>query len=758
MVFRTDVWPGRPYPLGATWDGEGVNFAIFSEHAERIELCLFDEAQQEIARIALPEYTDDVWHGYLPDARPNLLYGYRVHGPYDPENGHRFNPNKLLLDPYAKSLQGTLRWTDAHFGYRVGSARADLSFDRRDTARVMPKCRVVDTAFTWGDDRRPHRAWEETIISEMHLKGFTQLHPGIDPAKRGTFAALAAPPIIDYLVELGITAVELLPVHAWLDERHLVTHGLVNYWGYNTIGFFTPDLRYLSSGLISEFKTAVKRLHDAGIEVLLDVVYNHTGEGNHMGPTVCFRGIDNKSYYRLDEDQRYYTDFTGTGNTLNLDHPRVLQMVMDSLRYWVSEMHVDGFRFDLAPVLGRWHGEFAQDSIFFDAVRQDPMLAQVKLIAEPWDVGPNGYQLGNFPPGWAEWNAAYRDTVRRFWKGDEGIVPELASRLAGSSDIFHRHGRRPWASTNFVTVHDGFTLHDLVSYNSKHNEANREDNRDGNDSNFSWNCGIEGPTDDPEILALRRRQKRNFFATVLLSLGVPMLLAGDELGRTQRGNNNAYCQDSDISWVQWGELTQEDAQLRDFVCRLIALRRRHRIFSRPRFLRGEVVSGEGLKDITWLTPEGREPGQEDWNHHLTHCIGYVLGGGVGEFFTQGGQRDIDDSFIAMLNGYHEEVPFRLPELPIDGRWRVLVDTSLEAGVVENGPCYVTGDVFPLQARSTVLFVHERAEAQAPSPNDIIRSVEPPPEPPPIADSPPPLDSDEAPAETSPAETAPAETA
>ena len=733
MVSRTDVWPGRPYPLGATWDGEGVNFALFSENAEKVELCIFDAtAQHQVACIALPEYSDQVWHGYLPDARPNLLYGYRVYGPYDPARGHRFNHYKLLLDPYAKALHGVLRWSDQHFCYRVGSSRADLSFDRRDNARVMPKCRVVDTAFTWADDRRPQRPWEETIISEMHVKGFTKLHPGIDPARRGTFAALAAPPIIDYLVELGVTAVELLPVQAWLDDRHVTQRGLANYWGYNTIGFFTPELRLLSSGLISEFKTAVKRLHDAGIEVILDVVYNHTGEGNHMGPTLSFRGIDNKSYYRLQEDQRYYTDFTGTGNTLNLDHPRVLQMVMDSLRYWVTDMHVDGFRFDLAPVLGRWHGEFAQDSIFFDAVRQDPVLAQVKLIAEPWDLGPNGYQLGNFPPGWAEWNAHYRDTVRRFWKGDDGLIADLASRLAGSSDIFGRYGRRPWASTNFVTAHDGFTLEDLVSYNEKHNEANGEDNRDGHDANFSWNCGVEGPTDDPEIRVLRRRQKRNFFATTLLSLGVPMLLAGDELGRTQRGNNNAYCQDNDISWVQWGAISQEDAQLREFVRRLIALRRRHRIFSRPRFLRGEVVSGEGLKDITWLTPEGRESGLEDWSNSVAHCLGYVLGGGAGEFFTQGGQRDIDDSFLVVLNGYHGDVPFRLPELPIDGRWRLLMDTSLEHGFVEDGACCVAGDAFPLQARSTALFIHERGTAQPPSPNDFFRSTEPPPEAPPVA--------------------------
>ena len=734
MAFRTDVWPGRPYPLGATWDGEGVNFALFSEHAEKVELCIFDAtAQHEVARVALPEYTDQVWHGYLPDARPNLLYGYRVHGPYDPPAGHRFNPHKLLLDPYAKALHGPLRWSDAHFGYRVGSPRDDLSFYRRDNARGMPKCRVVDTAFTWGDDRQPQRPWEETIIYEMHLKGFTAKHPGVDPARAGTFAALAAPAIIDNLIELGITAVELLPTHAWVDDRHLVQRNLVNYWGYNSIGFFTPDPRCLSSGLVSEFKTAVKRLHDAGIEVILDVVYNHTGEGNHMGPTLSYRGIDNRSYYRLQDDRRYYTDFTGTGNTLNLDPPRVLQLVMDSLRYWASEMRVDGFRFDLAPVLGRWRGDFAQDSVFFDAVRQDPVLSRVKLIAEPWDLGPNGYQLGNFPPGWAEWNAQYRDTIRRFWKGDDGLVAGLASRLAGSSDIFGRHGRRPWASVNFVTAHDGFTLHDLVSYNDKHNEANGEDNRDGHNGNFSWNWGAEGPTDDPDIRALRERQKRNILATLLLSLGTPMLLAGDEFGRTQNGNNNAYCQDDDISWVQWNAITAEAAVLRDFVRYLIALRRRHRIFSRPRFLRGEVVSGEGLKDITWLTPEGREAGHEDWNNPLAHCIGYVLGGGAGEFFTPGGQRDIDDSFLVMLNAYHDDIDFNMPKLPIDGRWRPLVDTSLERGLVEGDRRYAEGDMFPLKGRSVTLFIHEQTVPQPQSPTGL-RPTESPSEAPPIASS------------------------
>src|SRR5579862_1078502 len=527
------VWPGQPYPLGATWDGEGVNFALFSAHAEKVELCLFDQTgQREEARIALPEYTDEVWHCYLPEVRPGQLYGYRVHGPYDPPAGHRFNPNKLLLDPYAQAISGALQWSDAVYGYRVGSPREDLAFDRRDSARFVPKCRVVESAFTWNRDHPPRISWEESIILEMHVRGFTMRHPAVEPSARGTFAALGSPAVIDYLVELGVTAVELLPIQAVATERRLADAGLANYWGYNTIAFFAPDPRYLPAGAVGEFKTAVKRLHEAGIEVLLDVVYNHTGEGNHLGPTLSFRGIDNLSYYRLDSDRRHYTDVTGCGNTLNLDHPRVLQMVMDALRYWALEMHVDGFRFDLAATLARegGGGDYSRHSGFFDAIRQDPAMAQLKLIAEPWDVGPFGYQLGNFPPGWAEWNGQYRDAVRRFWKGENSMIAEIASRLAGSSDIFDGRGRRPWASINFVTAHDGFTLHDLVSYEKKHNDANLENNRDGHEPNFSWNCGVEGPSDDPAVRSLRHRQKRNLLASLLLSLGVPMLLAGDEIG------------------------------------------------------------------------------------------------------------------------------------------------------------------------------------------------------------------------------------
>ncbi|HYU14160.1 MAG TPA: glycogen debranching protein GlgX [Stellaceae bacterium] len=704
------VWPGQPYPLGATWDGKGVNFALFSAHAEKVELCLFDRpGQYEQARIALSEYTDEVWHCYLPEARPDQLYGYRVYGPYDPAAGHRFNPNKLLLDPYAKALAGQLRWSDVVYGYRVGSPRDDLAFDRRDSARQMPKCRVVETAFSWNGDRHLHTSWEETIILEMNVRGFTIKHPELELPERGTFAALAAPAVIDYLVELGITAVELMPVHVAVTERHLAQRGLSNYWGYNTIAFFAPDPRFLPGGAIAEFKSAVKRLHDAGIEVILDVVYNHTGEGNQLGPTLSFRGIDNLSYYRLQEDRRHYQDLTGTGNTLNLDHPRVLQMVMDSLRYWALDMHVDGFRFDLAAALAREHGDYDQGSGFFDAIRQDPAMARVKLIAEPWDLGSNGYQLGNMPPGWAEWNAQYRDSVRRYWKGEEGLVSELASRVAGSSDIFGYRGRRPWASINFITAHDGFTLQDLVSYNEKHNEANGEDNRDGHDPNFSWNCGVEGPADDPAIVSLRDQQKRNLLATLLLSLGVPMLLAGDEFGHSQGGNNNAYCQDNDISWLDWQNIRPEDERLRHFVRHLIHLRRQHRVFSRPRFFRGEVVSEAGLKDITWVTPAGIERTAEDWADPAALSLGYVLCGAAGEFFTRGGQRDIDESFLVMLNACHDDLDFRFPQLPIPLVWEALVDTAEPTGIATDNRLWMPGQSYRLRAHSFALFINRAPE-------------------------------------------------
>jgi glycogen operon protein len=702
----TKVWPGQPYPLGATWDGKGVNFALFSAHAERVELCLFEKSgQHEDARIVLPEYTDEVWHCYLPEARPEQLYGYRVYGPYDPAAGHRFNPNKLLLDPYARALSGRLRWNDMVFGYRVGGPREDLAFDRRDSARFMPKCRVVESAFTWNHDHPPRTSWEETIVYEMHVRGFTMRHPALHAGERGTFAALASPAVIDYLVELGVTAIELLPIHASITERPIAERGLVNYWGYNTIAFFAPDPRFLPGGAIAEFKTAVKRLHDAGIEVILDVVYNHTGEGNRLGPTLSLRGIDNLSYYRLQDDRRYYHDFTGCGNSLNTDHPRVLQLVMDSLRYWVLEMHVDGFRFDLAPTLARECGDYSQDAAFFDAVRQDPAMAQVKLIAEPWDLGPYGYQVGNFPPGWAEWNGQYRDTMRRFWKGDEGLVAETASRVAGSSDIFGYRGRRPWASINFVTAHDGFTLHDLVSYEQKHNQANGEENRDGHEPNFSWNGGVEGPTADPEILALRERQKRNLLAALLLSLGVPMLLAGDEVGHTQGGNNNAYCQDNDTTWIDWQSGRPEDAALRSFVQFLIGLRRGHRVFSRPRFFRGEVMSEAGLKDITWVTPAGIEAADEDWGNRVALSLGYVLCGAAGAFYTTGGQRDIDESFLVMMNAYYGDLAFHFPHLAVAMEWEALVDTAAPSGQATDTRRWLPGETYPLRAHSFALFIN-----------------------------------------------------
>ncbi len=724
MAART-VRPGRPYPLGATWDGKGVNFALFSAHAEKVELCLFDRTGlREELRLVMPEYTDEVWHLYLPDVRPGQLYGYRVYGPYDPANGHRFNPNKLLIDPYAKSLYGRVRWSDAMFGYRFGGPREDLAIDRRDNARFVPKCRVVETAFTWDGDRPPQTPWEETIILELHVRGLTMRHPQVDPAYRGTFAGLASPAIIDYLVELGITAVELMPVHAALDDRHLVDRGLANYWGYNTIGFFAPDPRLLDSQSIAGFNTMVRRLHEAGIEVILDVVYNHSGEGNHLGPTIAFRGIDNASYYRLDSDRRFYYDVTGTGNTLNLDHPRVLALVMDSLRYWATEMHVDGFRFDLAPALARENGEYGQGSAFFDAVRQDPVLAALKLITEPWDVGSYGYQLGNFPPGWAEWNAQYRDTLRRFWKGDEGLVAQVASRVAGSSDIFGYRGRRPWASINFITAHDGFTLQDLVSYDHKHNEDNGEDNRDGGDDNNSWNCGAEGPSEDPAVNALRDQQKRNMLACLLLSLGVPMLLAGDEIGRSQRGNNNAYCQDNEISWTDWTNIRPADQELRRFVSYLIHLRRRHRVFSRPRFFRGEVLSEGGVKDITWFTPSGQEATTEDWNNPVALSLAYVLSGAAGEFFTPGGQRDIDENFLVMMNAYYGDLEFHIPSLATPMLWQPLVDTSRPSGLAEDQRTYAPGAVYNLKAHSFALFVDIAGRGAVAAPQALAEAAAP----------------------------------
>src|SRR3954447_11586786 len=702
---RTMVWPGRPYPLGATWDGFGVNFALFSANATKVELCLFDKTgTREIDRVPLPEYSDEIWHGYLPEARPGTLYGYRVHGPYEPSAGHRFNPNKLLIDPYAKALFGALRWSDAHFGYRVGSTREDLSFDRRDNARGMPKCRVVDRAFTWGNDRAPHVPWSDTVIYEAHVRGFTMRNPDVGPQLRGTFAGLSTQAVIDKLRLLGITSLELLPIQAFCDDRHLVERTLHNYWGYNTLGFFAPEPRFMTTGVLSEFKTMVARLHEAGIEVILDVVYNHTGEGNQMGPTLSFRGIENDRYYRLmPGDKRYYMDDTGTGNTLAITHPRVLQMVMDSLRYWVSEMHVDGFRFDLATTLAREPHGYDPRSGFLDAVGQDPVLSGVKLIAEPWDVGPGGYQVGGFPPGWAEWNDRYRDTVRRYWRGDEGMLPELAGRLTGSSDLFERHGRRPWASINFVTAHDGFTLNDLVSYNHKHNEANGEGNRDGHSGNHSWNYGVEGPTDDPDILTLRARQRRNFLTTLLLSQGTPMLLAGDEIGRTQGGNNNAYCQDNDVSWIDWAGVGEEGRDLAAFTRLLLDLRRRHPALRRPVFLHGTKASSDGVKDITWYTPQGAEKTSEQWGDRHARCIGLLLNGGADNYMTHDGNPATDDRLLIILNAFHDTVPFLLPAVPGGTAWRCLLNTVDEVGRADTTG-HPAGASFDVTGRSALLFV------------------------------------------------------
>ena len=702
------VWPGRPSPRGTTWDGEGVNFALFSEHAHKVELCLFDPSgRRELQRITLPECTNQVWHCYLPEARPGLLYGYRVHGPYDPARGHRFNPNKLLIEPYAKDIVGRMRWSDAHFGYGINHRRQDLSFDRRDNAAGMPKCRIIDPAFSWGDDRSPDIDWHEMVVYELHVRSFTMRHPQVPPQLRGTYGALATTPVVEHLKRLGVTTVELMPVHAFVDDRYLVENGLHNHWGYNSIGFFAPEHRYSASGSVREFKTMVKTLHSAGMEVILDVVYNHTAEGNHLGPTLSFRGIDNASYYRLmPDDPRYYMDFTGCGNTLNMQHPRVLQMIMDSLRYWVTEMHVDGFRFDLASALARELNEVDRLGAFFDVLQQDPILSQVKLIAEPWDLGEGGYQVGNFPPGWAEWNDRYRDTMRAYWKGDGGLIGEFAQRFTGSSDLYEANGRTPNASVNFVTAHDGFTLHDLVSYNDKHNEANREDNRDGTDNNLSWNCGAEGPTDDPEINTLRARQKRNLLATLLLSQGVPMLVAGDEFGRSQGGNNNAYCQDNEISWLDW-ELSDADLDLLAFVQRIVRLRREHPVFHRRHFFQGKPIHGADLKDIHWLRPDGADMSDHEWGHEFARCLAVYLSGDALTERDRRGRPLRDENFLVMFNAHHEEVSFQLPAPRPGSRWQVLLDTAYQSGLTEDGH-YAGYETYPLVGRSLVLLVDRSA--------------------------------------------------
>jgi isoamylase len=683
-----EQWPGRPFPLGATWDGEGTNFSLFSEHADRVELCLFDEADGE-QRVELTERTAFNWHCYLPGVGPGQRYGYRVHGSYAPHNGHRFNPAKLLIDPYSKSIEGPIRFDEANVLPYVptGSEDDDLEPDDEDDVDAIPKCVVIDPRFDWEDDRPPNTPLAESVIYETHVKGFSMRHPRIREDLRGTYAGLAAEEAIDYLKQLGVTAVELLPVHHIADEEFLHDKGLTNYWGYSTIGFLAPHSLYAATGVrgqeVREFKGMVKALHRAGIEVILDVVYNHTAEGNHLGPTLSFKGVDNASYYRLvPDDPRHYMDYTGTGNTLNVMHPSVLRMIMDSLRYWVIECHVDGFRFDLASALARELYDVDRLSAFFDVIHQDPVLSQVKLIAEPWDVGPGGYQVGNFPVLWSEWNGIYRDTMRDFWRG-QAAVGEFASRLTGSSDLYQDDGRHPFASINFITAHDGFTLRDLVSYNGKHNEANGEDNHDGTDDNRSWNCGAEGATDDPEINDLRGRQQRNFLTTLLLSQGTPMLLGGDELGRTQGGNNNAWCQDNEISWYDWS-LEKSNTELLEFVRKLIALRRAHAVFQRRQFLHGTDVDGSGLPDVWWFRTDGHRMTDRDWETGGP-VVGMFLNGDEIATADARGRPVLDESFLMLFNAHHEDCTFTLPNRRFGEAWTLVLDTAepkLEAGARE----------------------------------------------------------------------------
>jgi glycogen operon protein len=700
---------GSPFPRGATWDGKGVNFSLFSANATKVEVCLFDEAgDRELKRVELPEYTNEIWHGYLPDIGPSTLYGFRVHGPYEPTAGHRFNPHKLLLDPYARAHTGELKWNPACFGYTIES-NDDLTFDQRDSAPFVPKCVVVDPNFDWhGEPNRRPVPWDHTVFYETHVAGYTKLHPQVGEHQRGTFAGLGSNTVVAYIKSLGVTSIELMPVHTFVTESHLTGRGLTNYWGYNSIGFFAPDARYASdrANTLREFKEMVARFHDAGLEVILDVVYNHTAEGNERGPTLSFRGIDNSSYYRLLPDApRFYINDAGTGNTLNLSHARVIQMVTDSLRYWVTETHVDGFRFDLGTILAREPNGFDYQSGFLKACQQDPVLETVKLIAEPWDCGPGGYQVGGFPPGWAEWNDQFRDTVRAFWKGD-ATASALAPRLCASTDLFKRRGRKPWASVNFVTSHDGFTLNDLVTYNDKHNEANGENNKDGTSDNRSWNCGAEGPTDDPAIAQLRQRQARNMLATLLLSQGTPLVLAGDESGRTQLGNNNAYCQDNAISWVNW-VATDNSRQLSHFVQTLTWLRHQYPVLRRERFLTGEINEALGIKDVTWINATGSEMCAEDWSDGNLRCFGMLMDGRAQP--TGIGRRGDDATMLMVLNGHHDLVRFTLPEQPGGTRWALLIDTNLPEH--QSGSTgFAFGHVHDVTARSLLLFALEAAQA------------------------------------------------
>ena len=695
------VWRGNPYPLGATWDGMGVNFALFSENATGVELCLFNGSDDAIEshHIQVRDRTNQTWHCYLPDVRPGQLYGYRVHGPYEPKAGHRFNAAKLLLDPYARAITGSIKWDDTVFGYSLGSAHEDSERDDRNSAGAMPKCAVVDSTFAWGGDRRPNIPWNRTLIYETHVKGMTKLHPDVPEALRGTYLGLCSDAVIDHLLALGVTSVELLPVHHFVDDRALVDKGLRNYWGYNSIGFFAPEARFATHGggnQVYEFKSMVRTLHAAGLEVILDVVYNHTAEGNHLGPTLCFKGIDNTAYYRLaPDDARHYYDFTGTGNSLNMQHPRALQLVMDSLRYWVTEMHVDGFRFDLAPVLARELFEMDRLSAFFDIIQQDPVLQMVKLIAEPWDVGPGGYQVGNFPVGWAEWNGKYRDTVRKFWKGEQGQIPEFASRLSGSADIYKWTDRSAYASVNFVVAHDGYTLHDLVSFEQKHNEANGENNQDGANDNMSRNWGVEGKTDDAAILDARYRSMRNFLATLAFSQGVPMIAHGDEMARSQGGNNNVYAQDSEIAWMDWEQLRNDPRrqELLAFTRQVFAFRQLNAVLRRRTFFRGQVIDHSGVKDLTWVRSDGAEMHEEDWHNESAQSLGMLVHGQATDETDDRGRRIEGDTMLLLVNASEGEIGFVLPAIGTDGNgdgdrrqgvWSTLANTMTRTNGVIDG--------------------------------------------------------------------------
>ena len=704
---KVRVWAGAPYPLGATVTGEGVNFALYSQNATGVDLCLFDnpDADHEAVRIRMIERTDHIWHVLLPDIRAGQLYGYRVYGPYEPSHGHRFNPSKVLIDPYAKAIAGSIKWGPEMFGYPLGDGQEDFTRDYKDNLKNVPKSVVIDPAFSWGKDQRPRLPLCESIIYEVHVSGFSKLWDKVPEEVRGTYAGLASPAAIKYFKDLGVTTIELLPVHQHVDDSILLDRGLSNYWGYNSIGYFAPECTYSSKGVlggqVTDFKEMVRELHRAGLEVLIDVVYNHTAEGNHLGPTLSFKGADNSAYYRLvPNDRRFFMDYTGCGNTPDTRNARVLQLITDSLRYWVSEMHVDGFRFDLASTLGREEHFVARDSGFFDILLQDPILSQVKLIAEPWDVGEGGYMVGNFPAPWSEWNGKYRDCVRRYWKGDSDTMGEFASRLTGSPDLYEHQGKRPYASINFITAHDGFTLRDLVSYNDKHNEANGEENRDGDSNNNSWNCGAEGPTDDPGIKALRRRQQRNFIVTLILSQGVPMINAGDEFSRTQRGNNNTYCQDNELNWFDWN-WDDEAKALFEFTKRVIKFRKDHPVFRRPKYFMGRRIRGSDVKDLMWFNPSGAEMNDQDWTNGFAKCLGMLVSGSTSDIRDSKAEAVHDDTFLLLFNAHHEALTFILPGRE-EVRWELVLDTSKERAFVKAQKVTPAGEEVELVERSMCL--------------------------------------------------------